>query len=132
MVRTYRCKETLLLYTKHYPKLQRSIRTRSILGCILSVLPIEFWGWMVFKVFSKVKDNNTKRVSIPSGCKHFFGETYDRTKVSQYKMCQFETEVFPIPVDADYYLRKLYGDTYMELPPEEERMQHVVIDFDLG
>lgn len=132
MVRTYLCKKTLLAYTKHYPEIQRSIRLRSAVGHVLSILPPEFWGRRVFKVYSRIRNDKTRRVSIPSGCNHYFGETYDRKKVSRYKMTPFETGQFPIPVDADYYLRILYGDTYMTPPPEKDRMNHVVIDFDLG
>ena len=132
MVRTYRCKETLLAHTKHYPEIQRTIRLRSAVGRILSILPPEFWGRRVFKVYSRIRNNRTRRVSIPSGCNHYFGETYDRKKVSRYTMARFESGQFPIPVDADYYLSILYGDTYMTPPPEKDRMNHVVIDFDLG
>lgn len=132
MVRTYRCRRTLLEHTKHYPEIQRSIRIRSSVGSILSILPVEYWGRRVFKAYSRIRDDKTRRVSIPSGCNHYFGETYDRNKVSRYTLCQFESDAFPIPKDPDYYLRKLYGDTYMTPPPEKERMNHVVIDFDLG
>ena len=35
----------------------------------------------------------------------------------------FENYSFPIPEQADEYLRIRYGD-YMKLPPEEERIPH--------
>lgn len=131
LVRADQCKSVLLKYTHHYPEIQRTINIRAIPGKILGFLPMEFWGRLVFQTFSKCRNHRSKRVSIPSGFHHYFGETYDRKKVCKYVKCQFETELFPIPVDYDYYLRKLYGDTYMTPPPESERMKHVVIKFDL-
>ncbi len=132
MVRTWKCRKTLLAHTQHYPEIRRSIRLRGAAGCVLSVLPPEWWGRRVFKVFGRIKNSGTKRVAIPSGCHHYFGETYDREKVTVYKDCPFETEQFPVPADTDYYLTKLYGTTYMTPPPEADRQIHVVVDYDLG
>ena len=132
MVRTYKCRKTLLDHTKHYPEIQKEIKMRSAIGRFLCILPVEFWGRQVTRVFSEIKDDHTKRVAIPSGFRHYFGETYNRKKVGNYKLCPFETEQFPIPIDYDYYLKKLYGNTYMTPPPESERMEHVVVEFDLG
>ena len=36
-------------------------------------------------------------------------------------MAEFEDDLFAIPGGYDDYLRRLFGDKYMELPPEEER-----------
>lgn len=132
MVRIYKCRKLLLEHTKHYPDIRRTIILRSFLGRILSVCPVDFWGRLVYNTFSWIKDDHTRRVSIPSGGNHYFGETYERKKVCLYRGCRFEGKYMPIPKDADYYLTRRYGSTYMTLPPEHERMRHVVVDFDLG
>lgn len=50
------------------------------------------------------------------------------------KPITFEGETFMGPADPDGYLRILYGDTYMELPPEDKRHNHLpkVLDFGDG
>lgn len=43
----------------------------------------------------------------------------------------FEGELFPIPKAYDAYLTRVYGN-YMQLPPEEERKTHNIIELDFG
>ena len=43
---------------------------------------------------------------------------------------QFEGHVFRVPADPDMYLRIGYGD-YMQLPPEEKRVNHAVVEVSL-
>lgn len=38
---------------------------------------------------------------------------------------QFEGSTLPAPEGADHILRQSYGDSYMELPPENERIRHI-------
>lgn len=47
---------------------------------------------------------------------------------------EFEGETFMGPADPDRYLRVLYGDGYMQLPPKEKRHAHTpeVLDFGDG
>lgn len=39
---------------------------------------------------------------------------------------RFEDTDFPVPHDADSYLRDLYGD-YMQIPPVEKRQFHAIL-----
>jgi len=50
------------------------------------------------------------------------------------KPIMFEGESFSGPADPEAYLRILYGDTYMQLPPEDKRHTHTprVLDFGDG
>lgn len=132
MVRVYKCKDNLLKHTTNYPKIRRAVKFRAFVGMILSIIPLEKWGRMLFNCYGKVKDEDSRLVAIPSGCHHYFGETYKRSKICTFIPGYFETERFPIPKGYKYYLTKLYGDTYMTPPPEAEQMHHVAMEFDLG
>ena len=39
---------------------------------------------------------------------------------------RFEGEFFPAPKDPHMYLKLVFGDSYMQLPPEEKRRVHSV------
>ena len=41
---------------------------------------------------------------------------------------EFETHMFPATKEWDYYLTSLYGN-YMELPPEDKRVQHSMVAY---
>ena len=73
----------------------------------------------------------SKKVSTPSGRKHYFGETWPSSLFFPFKKAKFETETVYIPNDIDGYLRGMYGDNYMELPPEEKRERHACVLLDL-
>ena len=40
---------------------------------------------------------------------------------------EFEGEIYPAPIGADAFLRRIYGD-YMQLPPENQRVSHHVFE----
>jgi lipopolysaccharide cholinephosphotransferase len=53
--------------------------------------------------------------------------TKEKMPVSYYnepEMMLFEREYYNVPKEWDKYLRKLFGDNYMQLPPEKERVAH--------
>lgn len=47
---------------------------------------------------------------------------------------EFEGKMYKIPKDYDYVLKKIYGNDYMQLPPEEKRVTHnpIKIKFEDG
>ena len=59
--------------------------------------------------------------------------TEERVKKSEYLPVvevEFEGKMFPAPANYDTYLRQLYGDKYMELPPVHKRItRHALIPF---
>lgn len=70
---------------------------------------------------------DTKRVGIPTGRNHYFGETYLRQDMMESISMLFEGELFPIPKGYDTYLKKLYNsDDYMTVPAEDKREYHYI------
>ena len=65
----------------------------------------------------------SRRVNIPTGRKHYFGEVFDRNLLFPAKTAIFEEHEVPIFNDYDSYLRNLYHN-YMVLPPVEQRERH--------
>ena len=60
-----------------------------------------------------------------------YGSNYDPIKQTMPKKVYepftevlFEGKSYYAPNDTDYFLRRLYGNNYMELPPEEKRITH--------
>ncbi len=51
-------------------------------------------------------------------------QTIPKEKFSPAIKLEFEGEFFDAPNDFDYVLRRIYGDSYMQLPPEEKRITH--------
>lgn len=71
--------------------------------------------------------NDTQRIAIPSGRKHYFGEIYPRNGMVHTIIHSFETEHFPIPVGWEVYLNTLYGD-WKTIPSEDRREKHWIKD----
>ena len=67
-------------------------------------------------------DANTLRHTFGSG---FYKRIRKREWMLPVSMVRFEDCQFPIPKDADSYLRSLYGDNYMTLPNLEKIHGHV-------
>ncbi len=130
--RVWECRKTLLQYGKDNPVFQREIRKRMFLGRLVCFGSMEGWLRAANRCFQWVKRETTKQIVIPSGGAHYFGEIFDREKVCQFVRVPFETEKWPIPKDAPYYLSERYGKTYMTLPPKEKREAHTLVELDLG
>lgn len=45
---------------------------------------------------------------------------------------KFENKEFQAPANVEYYLSRIYGPNYMELPPIEKRVTHNIVKLDLG
>lgn len=62
-------------------------------------------------------------ISVPYGIR----EIVDTSVFEQTTYHEFEGLQFRIPIGYDVWLKSLYGD-YMQLPPEEKRVPHHVLD----
>lgn len=83
--------------------------------------------------YARCKDDNSEYVTVPSGRKHYFGEMYKRSVLCETIKVPFEDITVRLSKEYDVYLRGLYGDTYMEIPPEGKgREQHPIMKLDFG
>lgn len=58
------------------------------------------------------------------GYKYSFKRIHLLKNIYPLSEIEFEGHVFPCPNNPDAYLKELYGNTYMELPPEKDRVWH--------
>ena len=58
------------------------------------------------------------------GYRYLFLKKHRYIDVFPLKEIEFEGYKFSCPNNTDAYLKELYGDTYMELPPEKDRVWH--------
>ena len=76
------------------------------------------------------KYNDTCNLS--AHCGSSFERIYFPKEIFQdYIDAEFEGELFKIPKKFDEYLTNAYGD-YMELPPEEKRITHMIEELTIG
>ena len=108
-----------------------SFHVKCAIGFCLSFASYETWARWTDHWNSRCKDENTKYVSIPADCRHFFGEMNLRSVLCETKEVPFEGRLCPVPKEADGYLRDIYGD-YMQIPPVEKQERNCYLTYDLG
>lgn len=96
---------------------------RISLGFFTSFLPYQKWCHIFDNFIASSKP--TKRASIPSGRNHYFKETKSSDVFFPIKEAMFEDTCAYVPNDTDKYLKGLYGDHYMVIPPENKREKHI-------
>ena len=99
---------------------------RRQLGFIFSKLGgIEFY----LKVDEAIAKSTAKSkwMGIPSGIS-YNREVFKTIMFEELTETEFEGELFPIPKYYHLYLKNLYGDNYMELPPKSQRQMHLATE----
>jgi lipopolysaccharide cholinephosphotransferase len=105
---------------------KRNYNLRLSIGSIASVMSYKKWFNLYDRLFSQGKESDL--VCIPAGRKHYFGEILPKSVFYPVKETTFNGLKAYIPNNVDTYLKNLYGD-YMEIPPEEKRERHFVVEF---
>lgn len=96
------------------------------LGCIFSVIPHKEWlRW--YDIFISRHTKESYMVTIPTGTNLYFGEMLPRDVWLPYSKGQFCGYEVNLPHRADMYLRNMYGDDYMKIPPKEKQETHSVV-----
>ena len=75
--------------------------------------------------------HKTGLVGFPTGRKHYFGEIHSADMILPLQSRQFEGAVVKVPGRTEVYLKKLYGERYMEVPPEEKREKHYLVEYEI-
>ena len=97
-------------------------------GRLFAFMSVDSVAKKAINCYSFCGDNKSKYVSIPSGRKHYFGEMYLRSDMCESKDAVFEGLNVKIPAGTDKYMHILYGNNYMEIPPEEDREIHSAME----
>lgn len=108
-----------------------SFYIKCAIGFCLSFARYETWARWVDYWHSRCKNENSKYVSIPSDCRHYFGEMNRRDLLCRFRTVSFEGRSCFVPQDTDAYLRPIYGD-YMQLPPVEKQERNCYLEYDPG
>ena len=126
--RYYRYEEKLLeIYRDTNKEIIKNIKTKSRIGRILSIVPLEKWVLVTNNVYSHCKDCSSRYVVCPTGIKYYFKEIFERSEYCTTTDISFEGHEFKIVKDYNTALTRLYGN-YMEIPPENKREKHVALE----
>ncbi len=123
-------------YLKEYiegnEELKKAVLKKVNIGRLISWISLDRMAYLTYKVYRLCKNDNSKYVTIPSGRKHYFGEMALRSEMCQNTKIMFEDLETNLPEGIDNYMNRLYGDSYMEIPPEEKREKHPIMKIDFG
>lgn len=108
-----------------------SFYLKCAIGFCLSFARYETWARWADYWHSRCKNEHTKYVSIPTDCRHYFGEMNRRQMLCEYKNVNFEGRMCPVAKDVDGYLRPIYGE-YMQIPPLEKQERNCYLEYDPG
>lgn len=108
-----------------------SFYAKCAIGFCLSFASYETWARWSDYWNSRCKNENSKYVSIPADCRHYFGEMNLRSVLCERAEVDFAGRKCYVPKEADKYLRNIYGD-YMQRPPVEKQERNCYLEYDLG
>lgn len=115
---------SLTLKSKLYYILRRG------LGCAFSIFSHKRWlGW--YDVFISRHHKSSDVVTIPTGTRLYSGEMLPRRVWYPYSKGVFCGHQVNLPHDPDAYLKNMYGNNYMQIPPKEKRETHSVVSLKL-
>lgn len=100
-------------------------KMRILIGRLFSVFSHRRWVYW----FNKLNKNSkpSKLMTVPTGRKHYLPETLPASVFTPVVECEFEGVKSYIPKGYHEYLTNLYGE-YMQLPPENKRERHFIVD----
>ena len=77
---------------------------------------------------SKLQENNDNSTHfIRMSWHHIDQSLWLKEKLLPVSQVEFEGKMYPAPHNPDYFLKIMYGDDYMQLPPVEKRITHGLV-----
>lgn len=104
----------------------KEFRKRVFLGRLFSFISFQKWMDLIDSACQYHK--KTDLMSIPTGRGHYFKEIRPTKTFLPVSKGEFEGMEVCLPGNPHDYLRNLYGENYMTLPPNEKRERHFIID----
>lgn len=130
--KTYADFRTLKPYLTDNKELRDAFKKKAVFGRLFRRQSLDKVLRNTVKVYSECRNNSSKYVSIPSGRRHFFGETAERHELCNVIKASFEGYQVNIPAGYDSYLKRLYGKDYMKIPAKNKRERHALMEIDFG
>ncbi len=130
-VRIHKKKELLLGLAGNAEGGTRVIRIKAAIGRCFSFISFRRWLLWTERVLSMCHNENSHYIAIPTGGKHFKGETYPRECFFPEERMDFAGHSYCRIHDIENYLQQMYGTDWMTPPPEDERQYHVLAAFAL-
>lgn len=125
----YKYKKQMLCYASRVEGAEKVFKRKIRIGFVAAAFGnINFWRRLANGWNKLCKNNNSTYVTPAAGSFGYFKETYKRSE-----FCKTRTEVFcgadvEVPVGAEKYLTRCYGD-WQTVPPVEKREKHFVLEF---
>lgn len=104
---------------------------RRFLGFLFSWISHQRFCDLYDKFVSRHK-KKTGYITAPTGRKNYMGEILQLDWWGPQQLVPFEHTSFFVPADYHNYLKTLFGNSYMQLPPEEKREKHFIVNIDFG
>lgn len=117
--------ETLKAFRASTKEVRSYFRLRRVVGFIMSIRSHKAWCDTYDRYISRHK--NTKLTKI-----HCTDRPIPADVWLPVKKTQFVDISMNVPHSIEKYLERMYGESYMQLPPEEKREQHFCIELDFG
>ncbi len=108
-----------------------SFRVKCALGFLCSFASYETWARWADYWNSRCHNTHTRRVSIPTDERHYFGEIQPREALCDRREVTFAGRTCYVPAQVEAYLTGIYGD-YMQIPPVEKQERNRYLAFDPG